>query len=296
MSYDAHHTLSDPARPRAQLWRLGLGIVIFGVLSVLLQVFIIGFLVGALALEGGGVDGISVVVAGRAPASVIVVLLSFVGYFAALAVVVIALHHRTLPELFGPLAAGLRQAGRLILWLIPLLLVVSFLPTPYTLEVSRSITLGAWIGLMPLALLGLLIQVSAEEFVFRGYLQSQLAARFAHPAIWIGVPAVLFGVLHHDSSIYGENAWAITLWAILFGLVAGDITARAGTLGPAIALHLVNNFYAFMIAAPSGYMDGLALYTYPFYPADPELLMAWYPTELLTLLCIWLLARLSLRR
>ncbi len=86
------------------------------------------------------------------------------------------------------------------------------------------------------------------------------------------------------------------LWATLFGLAAADLTARAGTLGPAIALHLVNNFNAIALAAPEGAFDGLALYTYPFSLASSEALIAWAPIDLMILFCSWLTARLALRR
>jgi len=80
-----------------------------------------------------------------------------------------------------------------------------------------------------------------------------------------------------------------------FGIVAGDLTARFGTLGPATALHFINNFSAILIAAPDGMFDGLALYSYPFALDDTRAITAMMPVDLLVLFCGWLAIRLSLR-
>ena len=93
----------------------------------------------------------------------------------------------------------------------------------------------------------------------------------------------------------GDAAWLVVIWAMLFGLAAADLTARSGTLGPAIALHLVNNFSAIALVAPAGYFDGLALATYPFGPNDTAQLLKWMPMDLMILLCSYLAARLALR-
>ena len=49
--------------------------------------------------------------------------------------------------------------------------------------------------LLPLGIAGLFCQVFAEEVAFRGYLQTQLAARFTSPVIWMSLPALGFGLL-----------------------------------------------------------------------------------------------------
>jgi len=78
--------------------------------------------------------------------------------------------------------------------------------------------------------------------------------------------------------------------------VAADITARAGTLGPAIALHFMNNFAAILLTAPQGNFDGLALYTVPISLTDGSSIWAWAPVEFMVLFCSWLTARIAIRR
>ncbi|HEV2901049.1 MAG TPA: CPBP family intramembrane glutamic endopeptidase [Pseudaminobacter sp.] len=51
---------------------------------------------------------------------------------------------------------------------------------------------------IPLSLF-ILFQSSAEELVFRGYLQQSLAHRFPHWCVWAALPAIMFTLLHWDS-------------------------------------------------------------------------------------------------
>jgi membrane protease YdiL (CAAX protease family) len=154
---------------------------------------------------------------------------------------------------------------------------------------------GTWMLFLPTTLVVLLIQTGAEEIYFRGYFQSQLAARFRHPAIWLGVPSVAFGLGHYMPGVYGDNALAIALWSVGFGLAAADLTARAGNLGPAVALHFVNNLSAVAVISMSGDMSGLALRLLPFGPEDTQAIAALLPVDLAMILLSWLAARVALR-
>ena len=94
----------------------------------------------------------------------------------------------------------------------------------------------------------------------------------------------------------GSKCSAPKISATLFGLAAGDLTARSGTLAPAIALHFFLNFSGLLYVSPGDTLYGLALYTYPFELSDPTFLPMWMPYDLMILLCAWLTARLSLGR
>jgi membrane protease YdiL (CAAX protease family) len=141
-----------------------------------------------------------------------------------------------------------------------------------------------------------LVQVSAEELVFRGYLQQALAARFSHPVIWLGLPSALFGAAHYMPQEAGDNAWLLCLWAMGFGLLMADLTARAGTLGPAIAVHFVNNIVALLILGSPSSLFGLALYLLPYEMSDVAALRPWLWVDCATMLVLWLVARLAIRR
>ena len=75
-----------------------------------------------------------------------------------------------------------------------------------------------------------------------------------------------------------------------------DLTARSGTLGPAIALHFINNVSAVLIVSLPDGLAGLALYVAPFSLDNTELLRAWLPVDFMLMLVFWLAARLAIRR
>ena len=294
MRYPANTPLVDPARPSAPLWRLLLGTLLTVALFLALSIGYGWLCAVLLPPETWGPDGQGIENATTAGGA-LVNLYAFGLLTLALAVVLPLVHKRGLATLFGAFGRATRQGLRVILYLSGVYVAATLLQILDPIPLERSLTISAWLPLLPLTLVGLAIQTGTEEIVFRGYLQSQLAARFRHPALWMGLPAALFGMLHDQPGMMGDAAWLVVIWAMLFGLAAADLTARSGTLGPAIALHLVNNFSAIALVAPAGYFDGLALATYPFGPNDTAQLLKWMPMDLMILLCSYLAARLALR-
>ena len=294
MRYAAYEPLVAPARPSAGLGRLAGGIALTVALFLVLSVAWSNLLPVIFGPEGWARIRPGVAAA-TTPVGVLVNLFTFGLLIVALALSLRAMHGRGILSLVGPLPLAVWQFGRAGLALVVLYGLIALLPMPEAMEPARNLALGTWVALLPLALIGLFLQVFAEEVAFRGYLQSQLAARFAAPVVWLGGPALVFGLLHFDNAIYGASGWLVMLWATAFGLAAADLTARFGTLGPATALHLVNNFSAILVAAPKGQFDGLALFVYPFSMGDADAVTALLPLDMLMLLCAWLAIRLALR-
>lgn len=294
MPYPRHAPLIAPARPSASLWHLAGGICLLVVLTVSLAMLYNWLCTALLPASAWGPDGSGVRDA-TTPWGALAQLYVFGLIIVALALSMTLAHRRRWAGLIGPPGIALAQFRRVLLILAALYAGVALLPMPDDLALTPHLELSRWLAFLPLALLGLVIQVSAEELVFRGYIQSQLAARFAHPVVWMVAPSALFGLLHHQPELLGDAAWLVVVWAALFGLATADLTARSGTLGPAIALHLVNNISAILLTAPAGSFDGLALSTYPLGPDHTDLLLAWMPVDLMLLLCSWLAARLALR-
>ena len=295
MRYDQYEPLIAPARPTANPRILVTGVVMT-VMGYIMLVYMLAFTLDTLLPPGVWATLSSELETARTSATVLINLFIFALLSLSLAITLRSLHHRGMGSLLGPLPLAVLQFKRVGVALMLLFAATALLPLPDDMSLSSNLGAGRWLALLPLTLLGLLIQTSAEEFAFRGYLQSQMAARFTNPAIWIIVPSLLFGLLHYDPELPRMNALVVVFWATLFGAAAADLTARSGTLGPAIALHMVNNFSAIAVAAPEGSFDGLALYTFPFSLASPDALMVWAPVDLLILLCSWLAARLALRR
>jgi membrane protease YdiL (CAAX protease family) len=113
--------------------------------------------------------------------------------------------------------------------------------------------------------------------------------------VWMFVPAALFGIAHYLPDSAGSNAWTIVAWATMFGVLMADLTARSGTLGPAIAVHFVNNLSAMVLTSVPDDMSGLALYVLPFGLSDEAQMAAWLPVDFGFMLVSWLVARLAIR-
>ncbi|WP_420861545.1 CPBP family intramembrane glutamic endopeptidase [Algirhabdus cladophorae] len=290
MRYDWHEYLVGPARERPELWRSIAGLVLAGVFYAVMLFGFFGLM--ALVLPNLG----EATFLGREPFDLILILSSFAFMTLGTVLAAFLLQGRMPLSLIGPIPLALNDFW-IVLRLGAVLIGLSLLlPTPIEGELSANLDLGLWAMLLPLSLLVLLIQVSAEEILFRGYFQSQLAARFKSPLVWMIVPSVIFGALHYDPAAAGENAWLIALWAVFYGIMLADITARSGTLGPAIALHLLNNASAILIVSAQGDLSGLSLYSFPFSLADTEVVRAMLPLEAVMMLIMWLGARLALRR
>jgi len=295
MHYNAHEYLVAPARPSAQLWRLALGLVII-VACFLAMGYSYFNLLAELVTKSEWPQLAAEIDKGSTPRGMFVIL----GYFGlltlSLMLVTNQLHHRQLRTLIGPPRKAMLDFLRVSVALCALATLLWILPDPENMATSPGLPPLRWLALLPLSLPLVFLQISAEELAFRGYLQSQLAARFPHPLIWIGLPALVFALMHYDPEIAGANAPFYVASAFVFGLAAADLTARSGTLGPALALHFAINISALLITAPQGHNFGLALQLYPFSPDDISTRATWVPYDMLMLLCAWLAARLAIIR
>ena len=265
MSYDPYEALIAPARAKASLLRLILGLVITTLLYMLLLSLSWQVL---LSVMGEAWFEQTLQVPGPSSPSQMFVMLGSFGFLtAAVSFTVWSLHHHSPLLLIGDFARAKAQFFRTMIRLFALATVVAVI-TSNSSTVVQNLPLSQWLGLLPLSLAFLLIQVSAEELVFRGYLQSQLAALGLHRIVWIVIPSAIFGLLHYDPAVMGAAAPWMVLSTTLFGVIAADLTARSGTLGPAIAFHFVWNFYSIIFCGFSDYLGGLALFSYDFSITD----------------------------
>lgn len=294
--YRPHAQFVEPARAYAQLWRLGLGIVLVAGFFLVLSNLVIGTILGVLEPNAAAAILRDATI-GQTAGGMLLLLLQLGLLAVAAAMVVIMVHNRRPGTLIGPFGLAVRQFGAVLFMMAILSAVLWILPPYETGEgaLTRNMSTGRWMMLLPIALLAVLIQISAEEILFRGYLQQQLAARFRSPLIWMVLPAVLFGAGHYLPDSAGSNAFTIALWATMFGLLMADLTARSGTLGPACAVHFANNISAMVLTATPDEMSGLALYVLPFGMGDEAAMAAWLPVDFGLMLVSWLAARLAIR-
>ena len=295
MTYIAHDAFVAPARPRAEIWRLILGLVLIVVaivgLTALFHQALLHLASADLHRDVTRAEG-----PGQTAPGVLALLGSFVIITLSVALITAQLHRRTPLTLLGPLPVMLRQFGATTAVLLALGAAVMILPPwGFPDPVLRGMPPLIWLLMLPVSLTAVLIQTSAEEILFRGYLQQQLAARFRSPLIWMVAPAILFGVLHYRADA-GGNVMLIMLWAAGFALVAADLTARAGTLGPAIALHFLWNSVSLLLLSVEGTLSGLALFLLQVDMADPVALRPYLLIDGTLLFVAWLAARLAIRR
>ena len=233
-AYRAHEGFIAPARPFNHIWRLLVGMLIAGIVYVTMNQVYFSTL---YSLFGRRAEGLyQQMLAGSTPLAEILFLLSFGCITLSTGLAVRMMHRRGVRTVFGPWPLLAAQFGRVFAMLILLNLVITVLP-PWGMmgELSANLSLGRWLAVLPFSLIAVLVQVSAEEVFFRGYLQQQLAARFRTPLIWMLVPSALFALGHYQPDVAGENAVMMAVGAVYFELLMADLTARAGTLGPAIA-------------------------------------------------------------
>lgn len=275
-----------PARARSEFWRLALS----------------GFLIGIAFFAGTMITGLVVfLVFGRAaanrvmssgslgatPESIVFLLSGFCIVFLAVWAIVKLVHRRPLGTLFG---ASPRSTVRNALIAFAVMALITGLGTLYSLFTvgpEPNLPFGVWLRWMVPVLPLMLVQVTAEEVIFRGYLQQQLAARFRSPWLWMVLPSAVFGSLHYQPSVMGENAWLAVLITVLVGVIAADITARTGNIGAAIGLHFVNNFFAMCFMSLKGSLSGVSLYVTPFSVSDTDLLRPMLLVDALSIVVIY---------
>lgn len=299
MSYTPMSRFAAPEKT-AQVWRLILGLVL-GTLVYGLVMAAMG--AGLLVwLDPETLDDIDRAMASLetvsfdSPWAMLAMLATFVGMGAGAMVAAKMAHGRGPGTLFGPAGAMTRD---FILGVLACGVVIGIGLGIYALtDMPRpNMDPSVWLRFLPLALLGVLIQTGAEEILFRGYLQQQLAARFSSPVVWMVFPSVLFGLAHYSPDL-GSAAFTVVAATGLFGLVAADLTARTGTIGVAWGLHFANNVSAMLIVSADPRLAGLALFSLPDSPIDPAgsplapLLLA----DIAGVLVLWGLARWAVRR
>jgi membrane protease YdiL (CAAX protease family) len=258
-----------PARERNSWARIAIGLAIIGVGWLLSTVLI---LIGAGVVETmrtGSAEAAEKLILGQdgaaGPFSSFVLLATFAGVWPVLYLVVRAVHGQRFGTLFSPgermdwrdygrglgLALALASAG--------LVGALVFVGAPARSAVSWSAAL--WWSL-PLVL-AIFAQTGAEELVFRGYLLQRLRAKTSQALIWAGLPALIFGLLHFDSTLSGAGAWLYVADTFLFGLIAAQLVARTGGLAAAMGFHMGTNALVFTTIGLEADQFGTSLWIYP---------------------------------
>lgn len=295
MTYRPDHQMIRDAARRPALWRLVLGVATAVPVLALWVALLIRL---RASLRGAGfVDTAADTLAlgAETPQAAILTLLAVAGLGLGTLVAARLWQGRGPRSLIGPGPRTLRHAAIAAATALSFLVLLAAATLPASDPLTLNMPPATWLAWLPLGLAALILQTGGEELLFRGYLQSQLAARFRSRLIPILVPSILFGIAHYVPGFPPTAALAYVLIATLFGILAADLTQRTGSIGAAWGFHLANNALAVLIVAPAGSISGLALWQTST-AFGPEALTSPLATlEVLVLLATWFLIRRVLR-
>ena len=255
---------------RNQIWRIFLGMLLI-VAVYFATIFGMTFLLGH-----NGIDLYAIMMS-RSPQGLAVMLLSFFPVWMGVAIVNRVLHKRRLQALYGPSYQinwfhFLKAAG----FVITVILTVEVITQLYLFVSGQDIyrrhmidNLSLWcLWALPM-LVFLMIQIGAEEILFRGYLLQTISARGGN-FIWAAVlPSVIFGCLHFDYATFGANAFAYVASTAVFGMILCAVTLRLGNIGAAFGLHFFNNLAALFIYGLDDELGALTLFHLDLDPQSP---------------------------
>jgi membrane protease YdiL (CAAX protease family) len=285
----------EPARRHPQIWRFVAGMVLAIAIYAAWVVAVIAGGYFLLARDEHPLVWADRLVAADRPQGTLLLLLTFVGM--ALGPIAAArwLHGRSAGSLFGPRVRTLRDfvvAAGIVF--VVLGLSVGLWSIEY--DAVPNLPVAVWLMVLPLTLLGLLVQTGAEEILFRGYMQSQLAARFRSPIVWLVAPSLLFGIVHYNPDSAGDNTWIVVGAAATFGLIAADLTARTGSIGAAWGFHFANNTIAIAILSTGGTITGLSRWVTPYDLAGFDWSTFIILGDVAVMLLAWVLVRRAVAR
>lgn len=269
--FEPYRTTQLRFASRAQIWRLICGLTC-GIVGQIAGTVVIFFVIAAVSglVTGRGLDAqLESVGTLGTPLALFAALATFLGMIAAVWLVMPLLHGQNARWLLSSTGRlDLRHIGVGFVAVMAIGLVAIAVSVPFQ-DYVRNASWAFWLTwLVPI--LGItFVQVFAEELLFRGYLQSHLAARFHSPLIWMGVPALLFAGAHAGNALaFGANAWLVLLAPLLVGILAADVTARTGGISGAVGLHLANNTLGLLILAIPGPFGVVSLYHHPVNLSD----------------------------
>jgi membrane protease YdiL (CAAX protease family) len=277
-----------PAVASSELWRSLAVLVLLLVLSNFTQTAILALIKALYGPLQGAMMMVDIAM-GLTPRGVVSNLAMAVPMGLVFLLALGLLTGRGLTSLLGRRERLLPDMARAGLPVLALGLVPLVLADGSVAQGQAGMTLLLW---LPLALPALILACASTEILFRGFLQQQLAARFAPSWIWMGLPAVLFALMQGTSHDLGPLAVLGFLWNIAFAMATADLTARTGSLGAAIGLQSGIQAQSLFFLGLKGPMNGLALHVLDL---RGMALLPWMAADFLVLLIGWLAARLWMR-
>lgn len=127
---------------------------------------------------------------------------------------------------------------------------LSFTPVLVMAWMSGQLTLGDWstaLTLLPVMLVLVALQATAEEMVCRGYLAQGFQVLFGNAAL-AALPVALIFMSLHNTGDWGAG-WDRKANIIMISLAFSWLTTMAGRLEPVMGAHFAHNIIVFTLAA-----------------------------------------------
>lgn len=285
-----------PARRYPAIWRMIVGTISGFAVFLVGTYLLVEMMTYALGMRGTSDPGfVSDLEAAETPELMAIVLATFIP-MALGAMAMAAWHWRGLPSLLGPreqFVANFVKGTAVIVVLTGVYFAIDFISGG--IDLNQHLSLEVWLSYLPWAIPLLFIQITAEELVFRGYLQQQIAARFKGFFWWMILPSLVFSIGHFNPQIDPKLAIMIVFATFFFGVIAADLTRITGNLGAAMGLHFANNFFSIIVIGVPGQLSGIALFHTPFRMDDVEVISSFLVIDIAILGLIWIIARRVLR-
>ena len=289
MTGAAFNTFVDPARVRPQLWRLVLGVVLLLGIYIGTVVLILASMWLVVGTDrADALYWVERMTRTDTPTSTLLILATFAGLALGAWAAARVMHKRSLATLFGP-SIGFVKNFAISATVVGTIYAAILAIWGVGFDALPNLDFSLWLTFLPMAIAGLLLQTGAEELAFRGYLQQQLAARFASPIAWMILPSALFGLAHYNPEGGGATLWLVIGAATAFGLIAADLTARTGSIAAAWGFHFANNTVAILVLATEDTITGLSLYLTPYGIGDVPPIM--FLGDFATIVVCWLILR-----
>ncbi len=254
----AFQEYAQQAKPRDQVWRLIVGIV---VIVAVWTAPAIGIAIYLLFYAGPGAGtALTQMLSSGSPELTLALFVIPLSNYPAIWVILRLLHGRSIASLLGSDNRLHWRSFRKAALITASLAGAGFLLSIQSGSATANLPFGRWIILLPITLTLVFLQIASEELIFRGYFMQQLGARFVSRWVWWVLPAFLFSLPHFDPNTFQSNAPFVVVATFLIGLFAGDVTARTGNLAAAMGLHFANNFFAVLVMGLPGPASGLTLY------------------------------------
>ena len=282
-----------PARLKPAIWRIIVGVIIMAAVYIAVGIAILFGV--SYALDEADPMWLASKDALSRPMPLLWLLSTFAGMALAPMVAVWVIHRRRPGTLFGRTPRVLHDFTKTAAVYLGIGLPLMGIWLLFG-DIKPGLPPLVWLAFFPLAFVAILLQTLAEELVFRGYFQQQFAARFRSPIVWLVIPSLMFGALHFDLAAGLQTAVAVVAVTTLFGLVAGDLTARTGSIGAAWGFHFTNNLMALCILSIDGSLTNLTLFRTGFSLVEDRLPLTLMASNILMVIIGWTITRRVLGR